>query len=151
MDFRSLNSSAVKELFGGIWSDFSKELQKVKDINADSTKLALNKYFFEQLKKEYFKFEGRASRRRFWMFMLFSFLISCFLGLIIPILAQIFGLIVLLPGVGLTIRRLQDFNLSGWWFCVCIVPYIGILILILLLTFPGDKKVNNYGVVDKEI
>ena len=149
MDFRSLNSSTVKELFISIGHDFSKELQKIKDINVDSTKSAFNKYFVEQIKKEYFKFDGRVSRRRFWMFMLFSFLISCFLGLIFSVLAQIWGLAVLLPSIGLIIRRLQDFNLSGWWFFICIVPYVGWLALIVLLTFPGDKKANNFGSVDK--
>lgn len=149
MDFRSLNSNSVKDLFNGIWNDFLKELQKIKDINADNTKSAFNKYFVEYLKKEYFKFNGRISRRRFWMFMLFSVLISCFLGLILPILAQVFWLAVLLPSIGLIIRRLQDFNLSGWFFFICIIPYIGGFILLVLLTFPSDKKANDFGAVDK--
>jgi len=150
MDFKSLKDiNVTKALFKGIWSDFCKELQGVKNINLENTKFAFNQYFLDYLKKEYLKIDGRVSRQRFGMFMLFYFLISCFLGLIFPFLALIFWLAILIPSIGLIIRRLQDINLSGWWFFIIIIPYIGGLVLFLLLVFPGDKKANDFGPVDK--
>jgi len=150
MDFKSLKDiNVTKTLFKGIWADFCKELQSVKNINLENTKSAFNQYFLDYLKKEYLKIDGRVSRQRFWMFMLFSFLISCFLGLIFPVLALIFLLAILIPSIGLIIRRLQDINLSGWWFFIIIIPYIGGLVLFLLLVFPGDKKANDFGAIDK--
>lgn len=149
MDFRSLNSNVVKGLFSGIWSDFNKELQKIKDINTDNVKSAFNKYFVEQIKKEYLKFDGRVSRRRFWMFVLFSGLIICFLSILLSILAKIYLLAVFIPSMGLVMRRLQDINISGWWIAISLVPYIGIFVLFVLLALPGDKKANDYGAVDK--
>lgn len=83
----------------------------------------------------YAQFAGRASRKEFWSFMLFSILFI-FLICIITILVLIklashlnegevylyarsignFLLIIyLIPSTALTARRLHDLNISGWW------------------------------------
>ena len=79
MDFKSLKDvNNVKALFLEIWKSFSAEVSKLKDLNKDSFVGAFNKYFWNYLKDEYkklmqlnlnyFKFEGRATRKQYWMF-----------------------------------------------------------------------------------
>lgn len=70
-----------------------------------------------------FKFRGRASRREFWFFALFNFLVNLACGIIFPIFpAQVAGslnlvvsLLLFPANLGVAVRRLHDRNLSGWW------------------------------------
>lgn len=46
----------------------------------------------------------------------------------------------------LAIRRMHDFNRSGWWLLLCAIPYVGIIVfLALFLFFPGTKGSNRFG------
>lgn len=70
------------------------------------------------LQQNYCNFSGRSSRSEYWWYSLFTFI----LGFIIAIFAGILGenagnaltgivyLALLLPGLGLTVRRLHDIN-----------------------------------------
>ncbi len=132
-------------------ADLKNEILKLKDLNADKFKNAFNSYFVEYLAKNYLTFDGRVSRRQYWMFALFSVLVSFVIGLIggiVPILS-IFSLLYVLalcvPSVGLGIRRLHDLGLSGWFFLIALIPYIGGLFLVVLFCIPGENKANEYG------
>ena len=168
MDFNSLRDlNNVKALFVEIWKSLSTEVSKLKDINKDNFVNAFNKYFWDYLKDEYkkgmqlnldyFKFEGRATRKQYWMFLLFSLLFMVLvhvLNMIIPLnhffsfVLIVFGLITIIPNLSLAVRRMHDINLSGWWLVFGLMPYSGWLILIPLAT-KGDTKANNYGSVVK--
>ncbi len=156
MDFSKLKDmNDVKALAKGVWNDIKIEVKKIKDVNAENFKAAFNRYFVDYLKKDYVKFDGRVSRRQYWMFALFSFLISFVLGIIgglIPVLGIISLLYVLalvVPSVGLSIRRLHDLNLSGWFFLICLIPFVGVIALLILFCLPGDAKANNFGPANK--
>jgi uncharacterized membrane protein YhaH (DUF805 family) len=110
------------------------------------------KEYIEVLKK-YAVFEGRATRKEYWMFFLYNFLIALILGFILGIFRQpslmflvwIYDLAVLIPGIAVAIRRLHDTNHSGWWVLIGLIPIIGqiwILILLVSDSTPGD---NKYG------
>ena len=66
-------------------------------------------------------FNGRASRSEFWYFYLFAILvyfISIFLAIQMPFffaVAIIFGLVLFVPALAVTARRLHDTGRSGWW------------------------------------
>lgn len=90
------------------------------------------------------------------MFSLFNFIISFGLGFIEGlvggpgILAMIYFLVILLPTVGVSIRRLHDIGRSGWWLLICLVPIIGFIVLLIFTvqdSTPGD---NQYGPNPKE-
>lgn len=156
MDLKSLKDiSTVKDLALGIWKDICSEVKNIKNVNKDNTKKAFDKYFVEYLKTNYVKFDGRVSRRQFWMFTLFSMVISWLLSIIVYILpflsflSPLFILAILLPGIGLFIRRLHDINLFGWWILIALIPVIGAIALILLFAIPGDAKANSYGAAAK--
>ena len=89
--------------------------------------------------EKYATFEGRASRREFWYFVLASFLISAILGFVeglvfgataTPRLTQnggalgnIYSLLVFVPSLAVAARRLHDIDKSGWWM---LVPFYNI-------------------------
>ena len=104
------------------------------------------------------KFKGRANRSEFWYFNLFYFILSIILYYIdvsflgynptdptsIGISQSIFGLVVLIPSISLTVRRLHDVNKSGWnmlW----ILTLIGAFYVLYLNIIKGSEKDNNYG------
>ena len=108
-------------------------------------------YYLEVLKK-YAEFNGRARRAEYWYFFLFNIIISIVLGIVSSIIGDksgvlggLYGLAVLIPVIGVGIRRLHDIGKSGWMLLISLIPLIGwIWILVLLATDsnPGD---NQYG------
>jgi uncharacterized membrane protein YhaH (DUF805 family) len=111
--------------------------------------------------KKYAVFTGRARRKEYWMFVLFNVLVS--LGLAIldgllngalgipPFLRTIYVLAVLLPGIGVTIRRLHDTNRSGWWFLIVLIPVIGTITYLVFMCWDSDEADNKYGTNPKSV
>lgn len=105
--------------------------------------------------EKYFCFTGRANRAEFWYSFLFNFLVSFILGLfgtkVGPILTTIWSLAVLLPTLGVAVRRLHDINKTGWLVLLSLIPLVGIIILIIWWCREGDPAENQYGPVAEEI
>ncbi len=73
---------------------------------------SFDKYFLDVLKNHYVDFSGRVRRETYWMFMLFSFAISIVLAIIDAVIGLgffgfLYSLGVLLPSLGLAVRRLH--------------------------------------------
>ncbi|BDR53600.1 hypothetical protein KIM372_15070 [Bombiscardovia nodaiensis] len=92
--------------------------------------IAAIKRFFTK----YADFSGRASKGEFWWSILFIFLVSVVLGIITAplhstdvsnIVGYIWDLIVLVPVLAVTTRRVHDANMSGWWTALPAVLFIG--------------------------
>lgn len=126
------------------------------------------------LTQKYVTFSGRASRSEYWWFILFYTLVMAVLGglfaatgmnmqtgqpttfgfILIAIMA-IFGLGIFLPSLAVTIRRMHDRNLSGWWYLglaigsaipfVNIVAAIGYLVLFVMFCMRGTVGPNRFG------
>lgn len=120
--------------------------------------------------KRFFNFQGRANRTEFWIyaaclaggslaavFLLMTVtLVLCaalcdsqaaqgcgWIGVGISILLVWAGVPVLLAGYGA--RRLHDSNKSGWWLLLCLLPYLGVFIVLILMLLPGTKGANRFG------
>lgn len=100
-----------------------------------------------------FSFDGRVGRRVFWLYSLFQ--IAC-VALIIgafagegddPLVAVfVFALITLWPTLAIEVKRLHDIDMSGIWLLLSFMPYVGSLILVVLMGFfPGTPGENRYG------
>ena len=113
-------------------------------------------WYLEVLKK-YAQFSGRARRKEYWFFALFSTLISLLLIMIdsatgtlrvasgFGLLSGLYSLAVLIPSLAVAVRRLHDTNRSGWWLLISIIPLIGAIVLIVFLASDSDPETNEYG------
>ena len=91
----------------------------------------------EEFLLRYFDVQGRTDRATFWKTILVNFIMSFVIGLFgaIPVLGWIittvYSLAVIVPGVTLIIRRLNDIGKSWPWIFISFVPCVGSLILIV--------------------
>ncbi|MEU3333943.1 DUF805 domain-containing protein [Streptomyces sp. NPDC002144] len=114
-------------------------------------------WFLEVLKK-YAVFSGRARRKEYWMYTLFVGIIYVVLSVLsvatkssaFSILLVIFWLAILLPSLGVGVRRLHDTGRSGWWLLFGIVPLVGGITLLVFTCLDSEPGPNKYGPNPKE-
>ena len=105
----------------------------------------------------YIGFSGRASRSEYWFWVLFTILVSFVTGIIDNFvfgwelgnptwITDISGLIFILPGLSVFVRRLHDVGRSGWWILSSIL-ILPILPLFYWSVVEGDTNPNEYGKV----
>ena len=103
--------------------------------------------------KKYAVFEGRARRKEYWMFTLVSTLITFGLVLLDSALGNeqmgyltiIYVLVVFLPSLAVSVRRLHDTGRTGWWLLIGIIPLIGPLVLLVFNVQDSQDGTNAYG------
>jgi uncharacterized membrane protein YhaH (DUF805 family) len=120
------------------------------------------KWFIDGL-KNYFNFNGRASRKAYWMFVLFNIIF----GWVAIALDNIFGtaevgkvtlwgvhtgafssfysLILLLPSLAIVVRRLHDIGKKSTWFFIVFIPIVGWIWILVLMIREGDLFDNEFG------
>lgn len=111
----------------------------------------------------YANFSGRARRSEFWWFYLFNILASIAailldnaLGITFDMSVQgpislLVGLFLLLPNLGLAIRRLHDVGKSGWWWLIGLIPIVGPIVLLVYFATDSEPNDNQYGPSSKYI
>src|ERR1700741_2346534 len=92
----------------------------------------------------YVNFSGRATRSAFWYWVLFAVIVSIVAGIIDAVLFSgvtlvprpaatpvnpITGILLFLPGLGVSVRRLHDVDCSGWWLLIALT-IIGFFLLL---------------------
>lgn len=115
------------------------------------------------LTSKYCCFTGRATRAEFWGFNLFSALVT---SLPLQILNSIFSatgstssipailialvsLALILPGLGVSVRRMHDIGRSGWSVLWALLPIAGPIILLLFACKDSERGSNQYGPSEK--
>lgn len=113
--------------------------------------------------KKYGTFSGRASRSEFWWFFLFNFIVSGVLYGIAAIVGAssasvsdtgmytpgpgfwlaaipywLWLLVTIVPWLALCWRRLHDTNRSGGFYFLGLIPFVGGIILLVLLALPSE-------------
>ena len=86
--------------------------------------------------KNFANFSGRTSLHTYWWTFLANIIIGTVLGFI-PYVSFIYSLVSLIPGLALTVRRLNDAGKSWAWIFISLVPLVGWIILILMLCKPS--------------
>ncbi|GAB5350073.1 Inner membrane protein YhaH [Alteriqipengyuania sp. 357] len=131
--------------------------------------------------KRYFDFQGRSRRLEYWMFALLNAIVlivlfgiafasrgdpAAFAGADaadpfagyrfltggVVIAAVIWGLAAFIPSIAVTVRRLHDRDMSGWWYLgfalLGVIPVVGFLASVaffVLLVLPGTPGPNRFG------
>lgn len=102
----------------------------------------------------YCNFSGRASLSEYWWFALFTFLVGMIIGgvcglifseTLTNIITGIINLALLLPSLGLSVRRMHDIGRSGWWVLINLIPVIGWILFVWWATRPSQPTPNNWG------
>jgi uncharacterized membrane protein YhaH (DUF805 family) len=109
-------------------------------------------YFIDAFKK-YADFSGRSSRKEYWMFVLIYLIIYIALAVIDAVLSgfwltTIFSLILLIPSISITTRRLHDTGRTGWWQLIYFIPLIGLIVMLVFLCQDSHEE-NEYGISPK--
>jgi uncharacterized membrane protein YhaH (DUF805 family) len=102
--------------------------------------------------RKYADFGGRAARSEYWYWTLFRVLLIGGIALLAliaqtPALLALIGLeilVMLLPSLAVSVRRLHDINMSGWLLLIALIPG-GSLLIIVLACIPGTQGGNKYG------
>ncbi|MFF0189335.1 DUF805 domain-containing protein [Streptomyces sp. NPDC005244] len=110
-------------------------------------------HYYTDVLKKYASFQGRARRSEYWMFALFNVVIALVLvGLaaatkstVFYVLYIVYILAVILPSLGVLVRRLHDTGRSGGWFFISFVPLVGGLVLFIFTVLEGNPGPNEYG------
>jgi uncharacterized membrane protein YhaH (DUF805 family) len=127
--------------------------------------------FVRCVTEKYASFTGRATRREYWSFVLFSVLIQFGLGVAAAVLDRatgnngpesvpVFFFIVVaiailglaLPSIGVVVRRLHDVGQTGWIYLgiavmsgVPILNILSFIAMIVLSVYPSQDRANKYG------
>jgi len=113
-------------------------------------------------RKKYGDFDGRAARSEFWWWALFVALVQFAAAIVLTIVLIIFQnvgflqwlsvlifmvivLAFILPSIAVSVRRLHDRDLSGWFYLLAFVPFGG-LVLFIFYVLPGTPGPNRYDV-----
>ena len=122
----------------------------------------MKKYYLDILTNKYADFNGRARRKEYWMFTLFSVIISGILTLIdtnlgtevntgTGLFGGIYSLLILVPSLAVGVRRLHDVGKSGWMLLIALIPLIGAIWLLILFCKDSQPQENKWGANPKEI
>lgn len=115
-------------------------------------------WYLEVLKK-YAVFSGRARRKEFWFFVLFSTIAAVVLSVVdlilgtynsdtgSGILSSLYQLGVFLPTIAVTVRRLHDTDRSGWWILMPIAVLLIVGIATALIIPSISENGNEAGAV----
>ena len=134
--------------------------------------------------KRYADFKGRSRRMEYWSFALLNFIVVCVLMLLIfglggassamsdldatnpmsmfgmfaggfGFIFLIYWLAVIVPSIAVTVRRLHDRDMSGWWYggliIASFIPFVNLLagiggiVLLVFLLLPGTPGPNRFG------
>lgn len=115
--------------------------------------------------ENYTNFTGRARRSEYWYFNLFNFLIIVplfvvfiaftesgggldYISIIALVAIFIVGILLIIPSLAVTVRRLHDTGKSGWWYLIGVIPlvsYIGSIVLLVFYCMDSEPHTNKWG------
>ena len=113
-------------------------------------------FWFIEVIKRAFDFGGRSSRKEFWMYTLFYFIFNVILTIVdrmlgwditneYGVLTGLFMLILLIPSIAVLVRRLHDTGRSSWRILIILIPFIGVIVILVFAVLDSEPGSNSYG------
>ena len=98
-------------------------------------------------------FNGRASLSAYWWYALALFIVDVVLEILVisigslplTLLVALVMIAVGLSGLSVAVRRMHDTDKSGWLLLLGLIPFIGGIIVLVLLVLPGTPAPNRFG------
>lgn len=114
-----------------------------------------------------FRFKGRATRAEFWWVVLIFSAIGM-VAVVADVLmmskitstgdqaallalgpfdfySTVYSLVTAIPFLTLSVRRLHDVGMSGFWWLLNLIPGVGAIILIVIYCLPSDNNTSVHG------
>lgn len=114
--------------------------------------------FFEAVRAffaKYATFSGRANRPEYWYSTLFIFLANIISAIVDRVLiydnfgydlmSPIVTLVLFIPSLSVSVRRLHDIDRTGWWLLLGLIPILGWIVLIVFACQKGTAGANRFG------
>ncbi len=103
--------------------------------------------------ENYAEYQGRAARPEYWWFVVANLVLYIAVLILIALIGTVAGLAIwlvyalaiLAPSICVAIRRLHDSDKSGWFLLLGFIPFIGGIILLVLMVLPGTPGPNTFG------
>lgn len=107
---------------------------------------------------QYAQFSGRASRSEYWWVFLYLAIISTVISVLgvtvgtsasgqpngigdaLSMLELLFAVVHIVPNLALGARRLHDTNRSGWFQLIALIPFLGVLVLLVLFALSPKRE-----------
>ena len=122
-------------------------------------------WYLTVVRDNYANFTGRASRKEYWMFVLFNVILDVIAIILDNMLGTTFklgegyyatslpygwiyllySLGVFIPGLAVFVRRLHDTGKSGWMLLLLFIPIVGAIWLLVDVCTDGNPGDNIYG------
>ncbi|WLH53694.1 DUF805 domain-containing protein [Pseudomonas tolaasii] len=112
--------------------------------------------------KNYAKFSGRANRKEYWLFAFVDIVLTYgsmvaagWAGVAysrwfyIPL--GIYTVLMIIPRIAVTFRRLHDVNMTGAYVLWYALPLVGLVMVTIKLLTKGDQGENKYGLPCRQV
>lgn len=103
---------------------------------------------------KYADFHGRAGRPEFWWWQvaqLAAVVAVVVVGQLTIVLGGLLDLTLIIggfvPGLAVLTRRLHDTGRSGVFMLVSLIPFVGMIILIVVTALPSEPRTNRYDLL----
>jgi uncharacterized membrane protein YhaH (DUF805 family) len=117
--------------------------------------------WFRKALSQWKDFSGRARRSEYWYFTLtviiiYAVLLALIAGaatlgdvgkiiaLVLNIVYLVVALVLLVPSLAVSVRRLHDTGRSGWWLLLAFIPLAGLVILVFMC-LDSQPETNKWG------
>lgn len=122
---------------------------------------------YKSMFKKYAVFSGRSRRREYWLAYLANFIITMGICTVLfalvvaggltynnfgkavmtltPFLMFVYSLVIFVPTLALTARRLHDTGKSAWFLLLQFIPYVGGIIIFIFTVMDSQPGANKYG------
>ena len=115
--------------------------------------------FYVEMFTRMFDFKGKSKQQNFWYAVLFNALFSLLsMCLALPFIfdyrvfmnvavavTNLYDIVVFIPLLSLTVRRLHDVGYSAWSLLWLLLPVAGVVILIVFLSLPSNENGSSHN------
>jgi len=110
-------------------------------------------------KSVYLSFEGRLSRKDYALLYILPMFVICAISQVLDnalmggmqFFSAIACLLMIWPAIATTSKRLHDWDKSGWFQLLLIVPIVNVVFWFVMVFYPGTPGPNRFGETSSQL